>query len=171
MFCILEVMEVKKLIIINGVPGIGKSSTCKELTRQLVNSVWLDGDWCWMMNPFIVNEENKRMVEDNITYLLRSFLSNSSYEYVVFNWVIPKEFIFELILDRLSGLEYELYKYSLVCNEESLKSRMKQDLRTEERIYASISDLNLYNEMNTVKIDTTSISAKEAAELIRDFVT
>jgi broad-specificity NMP kinase len=171
MFCILEVMEVKKLIIINGVPGIGKSSTCKELTNQLVNSVWLDGDWCWMMNPFIVNEENKRMVEDNITYLLRSFLKNSSFEYVVFNWVIPKEFIFELILDRLLGLEYKLYKYSLVCNEETLKSRMKQDLRTEERIHASIRDLNLYNEMNTVKIDTTSISAKEAAELIRDFVT
>jgi broad-specificity NMP kinase len=161
---------MKKLIIINGVPGIGKSATCKELNSQLANSVWLDGDWCWMMNPFIVNEENKRMVEDNITYLLKSFLKNSSFEYIIFNWVIHKEFIFDLILDRLSGFEYELYKFSLLCNEKSLRSRMEVDLRSEERIQGSIRDLKLYNEMNTIKIDTTSINAKLAAEQIKDVI-
>lgn len=161
---------MKKLIIINGVPGVGKSATCKELNSQLANSVWLDGDWCWMMNPFVASDENKRMVEDNIAYLLRSFLNNTSLEYVVFNWVIHKEFIFDLILDKLSGLEYELHKFSLVCNGESLKGRMKLDLRSQQRIQDSIRDLELYNEMNTIKIDTSSISAREAAAQIKDIL-
>lgn len=42
--------------------GVGKTATSKELNKKLNNSVWLDGDWCWMMNPFTVNDENKNMV-------------------------------------------------------------------------------------------------------------
>lgn len=56
----------KKLVIVNGAMGVGKTTTCKELSKKLQNSVWLDGDWCWMINPFVVNEENKRMVINNI---------------------------------------------------------------------------------------------------------
>ncbi len=74
----------KKLIIVNGAMGVGKTTTCKELNKSLQNSVLLDGDWCWMMNPFVVNEENKKMVIDNITYLLRGFIRNSTIEYVIF---------------------------------------------------------------------------------------
>ena len=58
--------------------GVGKTATSKSLYQKLINSVWLDGDWCWMMNPFIANEENKEMVLDNISHLLRNFLMNSS---------------------------------------------------------------------------------------------
>src|SRR5476649_2686108 len=68
----------KKLIIINGTMGVGKTATCRELNKNLENSVWLDGDWCWMINPFVVNDENKNMVVNNITYLLRNLLTNSS---------------------------------------------------------------------------------------------
>ena len=50
---------MKKLILISGTMGIGKSTITEELSKQTKQSVYLDGDWCWMMNPFIVNEENK----------------------------------------------------------------------------------------------------------------
>ncbi len=53
---------IKKLIIINGTMGVGKTAISKELNKKLNNSVWLDDDWCWMMNPFTVNDENKNMV-------------------------------------------------------------------------------------------------------------
>ena len=93
-----------KLVIINGTMGVGKTAVCRELNKNLHNSVWLDGDWCWMMNPFIVNDENKKMVINNITYLLRSFLTNSSLEYIIFNWVIHVEGIFNDILQPLEDL-------------------------------------------------------------------
>ena len=47
----------KKLFIVNGAMGVGKTTTCKELSKKLQD---LDGDWCWMINPFVVNEENKQ---------------------------------------------------------------------------------------------------------------
>ncbi|MGL4772778.1 MAG: AAA family ATPase, partial [Clostridium sp.] len=46
---------MKKLILINGTMGVGKSSTCQMLYKTIENSVWVDGDWCWMMHPFTVN--------------------------------------------------------------------------------------------------------------------
>ena len=82
---------MKKLILINGTMGVGKSTVSKELMKRLQPSVYLDGDWCWNMNPFVVNEENKQMVLRNIGFLLRSYLENSSYEYVIFCWVMHQE--------------------------------------------------------------------------------
>lgn len=170
MYKSFEVNFMKKLIIINGTMGVGKTATCKLLNKKLPNSVWLDGDWCWMMSPFIPNEENRIMVEDNITHLLRNFLTNSSFEYVIFNWVIHLEEIFEIILGKLSDLELEVSKITLMCSEESLKSRILKDvednLRDEGCLDRSLARLPLYKNMDTVKIDTTDISVNETVNKI-----
>lgn len=47
-----EVAMRKKLIIIGGVPGVGKTTVAELLKNALQNAVWLDGDWCWMMHPW-----------------------------------------------------------------------------------------------------------------------
>ena len=159
-----------KLVVINGTMGVGKTATCKELYKKLQNSVWLDGDWCWMMNPFIVNEENKQMVENNITYLLRNFLINSSFQYVIFNWVIQTEEIFDMILNKLDDLEFEVIKITLICNEESLRDRIlidvENNLRDEKCITRSLERIGLYKNMNTIKIDTSNISISETVNKI-----
>lgn len=151
----------KKLIIINGPPGVGKTTVCRELYRRLAPSVWLDGDWCWMMNPFAVTEANCRMVEDNISHLLRNFLANPSFEYIVFNWVMHYEFIFDLILAPLRDIPIELFKISLVCSADALRQRMTLDGRTEEQIALSLERLKLYQALNTTKIDTSDLTAEE----------
>lgn len=165
---------MKRLILINGTMGIGKSSVCRELLQILTPGVYLDGDWCWNMNPFVVSEENKAMVERNITFLLKSFLKNSGYEYVVFCWVMHQEEIFQQILSPLCDCEFELHKFSLVCTEEALKKRIladvKNGVRTEDVLERSIPRLPLYRSMNTVKIDVSEISARRAAEKIAQAV-
>lgn len=164
----------KKLIIINGTMGAGKSAVCRELNKRLNKSVWLDGDWCWMMNPFTVNEENKTMVENNINFLLRSFLTNSSIEYVIFDWVIHKEEIFDLILEKLIDMEFDLFKITLACSEEALKKRLQKDikkgLRDKDCINRSLERLSLYENMKTIKIDTSNLSVNEAADKVVEIV-
>lgn len=90
----------KKLIIINEVMGVGKTTISKALYKKLDNSFWLDGDNCWMMNPFEVTDENKFMVLDNISYILNNFIKNSKSKYIVFNWVIHTEDIMKDILKK-----------------------------------------------------------------------
>ena len=65
-------MSLKNLYIIGGTMGVGKTTTCRILKNQLKNSAFLDGDWCWDMNPFSVTYETKKMVLDNICYVLNN---------------------------------------------------------------------------------------------------
>ena len=161
---------MKKLIMINGTMGVGKSTVCDILFKMLNNSVYLDGDWCWNMNPFVVSEENKEMVINNITYLLKSYLNNSGYEYIIFCWVIHEGSIFEQILNKLKKLEFEIHKISLVCTEGALKSRLNIDIqngiRQDDVLSRSIDRISSYEKMDTVKIDVSNITPKDAANKI-----
>lgn len=161
---------MKNLIFINGTMGVGKTATSRELQKLLPNCVFLDGDWCWDMSPFIVNDETKKMVVDNISYLLNNFISCSVYENVIFCWVMHKQGVLDDVLSRLDKRDSILYKFSLVCSEQSLISRITKDvelgIRTKDVINRSIPRLKNYVEMDTEKIDVSKISAKEAAEII-----
>lgn len=161
---------MKKLVIIHGCPGVGKTTICKSLYKSLDKSVWLDADWCWMMNPFTVTEENKKMVQDNIIHLLRNFIKNSSFDYVIFNWVIHKEFIFDLILNGLSDLDFDLYKITLICSQESLRNRMTKDGRTNQQINSSVESMKNYYSMDTLKIDTTEKQVEQVVNEIIDYM-
>jgi shikimate kinase len=51
---------MKRLIFISGTMGIGKTTISKLLLKELKNSVFLDGDWCWNINPFNVNKVKEK---------------------------------------------------------------------------------------------------------------
>ena len=53
---------MKKLYLIGGTMGVGKTTICQELKKNLDCSVFLDGDWCWNSHPFCVTNETKNMV-------------------------------------------------------------------------------------------------------------
>ena len=50
---------MKTIYIIGGTMGVGKTTVSQQLKKELPNSVFLDGDWCWDANPFQVTEETK----------------------------------------------------------------------------------------------------------------
>lgn len=145
-----------RLIIINGVMGVGKSVTSRALNQKLSNSVWLDGDWCWMMDPFVVNDITKEMVIDNITYQLNNFINSKQFEHIIFNWVIDEEYIYDEVIKRLAPID--IYKITLMCSKETLSNRINQDikagLRDEDNLNRSLSKYQKYQDLNSIKIDT-----------------
>lgn len=157
---------MKKLIIINGTPGVGKSTVSKLLNQEIENSAWLDGDWCWMMNPFIVNEENKAMVESNIYHHLNNYLKNSSLKIIIFSWVIGHDQLMDKIISNIDIGSVYTYKITLMCDDDILRQRLHIDGRSEERIENSIERQKNYHLMNTVKIDTSKLSVEETVKEI-----
>ncbi|OOM74531.1 hypothetical protein CLPUN_38790 [Clostridium puniceum] len=165
-----KVISLKKLIMVNGTMGVGKSTVCNILFKMINNSMYLDGDWCWNMNPFVVSEEDKEMVINNISYLLKSYLSNSKYEYIIFCWVMHEDSIIMQILNELKEFDFELHKISLICSEESLKSRLnidiKNGIRNDDIVNRSIKRILLYDKMDTIKIDVSNITPDDTAKEI-----
>jgi len=161
---------MKNLIFINGTMGVGKTATSKELQRLLPKCVFLDGDWCWDMLPFVVTDETKTMVVDNISHLLNNFISCTEYENIVFCWVMDEQIILDDVLSRLDKQDCTLFKFSIVCSEQALIARITKDIelgiRTQDVIKKSVPRLNNYFNMDCEIIDVSEISAKQAAAII-----
>ena len=161
---------MKRLILIGGAMGAGKTAVSRELLRLLPEAVWLDGDWCWRMDPFRVSEARKRMALDNITHLLGNFLDDEGYENVIFCWVMDRREIVEAVLAPLAGREFQLFHFSLVCAPGPLEERLRRDveagLRAPDVIGRSLERLPLYDLLGGEKIGTDGLSAAEAAREI-----
>ena len=161
---------MKHLYLIGGTMGVGKTATGQALKNTLDKSVFLDGDWCWDMHPFVVNEETKALVMDNIVYLLSSFLRSSAFDHIIFSWVMHEQQIIDDLLARLQLEGCTVHTISLVCTPEALTERINQDiasgLRTTDVLERSMKRLPLYNALDTIKIDSTSISVNETAREI-----
>lgn len=165
---------MKRLILVGGTMGVGKTAACLSLARLLPNNVFLDGDWCWKMTPFVVSNETKAMVMDNIVHMLENFLRCSTLENVIFCWVMHEQEILEDLLSRLPRLDYQVYSFSLMCTEQALRLRLEKDvaagIRTEDVIERSVPRLALYEKVDSVKIDTTALSPFQTAERIVDAI-
>lgn len=163
---------MKSIYLIGGTMGVGKTTVSQKLADLLPDSVFLDGDWCWDARPFIVTEETKAMVMDNICHLLNNFLRCSAYSNIVFCWVMHKQEIIDEIISRLDTDSARIICVSLTVGEEELKRRLSRDIedgiRSNDIIGRSIERLPLYDLLDTVKIDTTGTDPETTAKMIAE---
>lgn len=164
---------MKRLYLIGGTMGVGKTAVSQQLKHDLPNSVFLDGDWCWDASPFQVTDETKAMVMENICFLLNQFLHCSAYENVIFCWVMHEQSIIDSIAEQLDTANCEVKVISLIADEATLRSRLNGDVergvRTADVIDRSVARIPLYQVLNTLKIDTNGktipMIADEIAQL------
>lgn len=156
--------------MIGGTMGVGKTSACQILKQKLDNSVFLDGDWCWDMHPFQVTQETKKMVLENIAFLLNNFIQCSAYENIIFCWVMHEQDIIDNILSRLDTAGCQIRSISFVCSQEALRARLQKDvnmgIRTADVIPRSLERVPMYEKLDSVKIDISGLSPEQAAEMV-----
>ena len=163
---------MKRLYVIGGPMGVGKTAACRQLQQLLDRSVFLDGDWCWDAHPFQVTEETREMVLENIAFLLNSFLRCSAYDHVIFCWVLHRREIWADLLRRLTE-PYALCAVSLTCTPEALRSRLAGDIRAGVRqpdvVDRSLAYLPLYDALDVRRLDVTDLTPRAAAERILEW--
>ncbi|MGM9940701.1 MAG: AAA family ATPase [Bulleidia sp.] len=161
---------MKHLYLIGGPMGIGKTTVCHYLKKQLNSCVFLDGDWCWDMDPFVVNDETRTMVMDNICFQLNRFLHCTILENVVFCRVMHQQKIIDDILSRLDTEKVQVHVISLTCDPDGLVSRIQKDIAEGKRdssvIERTLSYLPLYENVQSYKVSTTGRKIEQIAEEI-----
>lgn len=165
---------MKRLILIGGPMGVGKSSAARALAARLDKNVRLDGDWCWMARPFVVSEETKRMVLENIRFLLGRFLRCAAYENVIFSWVMQRQEIVDSVLEGLPLEGVELLHINLIASPDALAARVKADvaagLRDSDAPARSLAYLRAFEEMAGRKLDVSALSPEEVAAAIEEML-
>ena len=163
---------MKRLYLIGGPMGVGKTTGCRALQRRLERSVFLDGDWCWDAHPFQVTEETKEMVLENIAFLLNSFLRCSAYDHVVFCWVLHRQAILDDLRARLDTRDCRVRAVSLVASPEALSARLEADIRAGRRnrdaLGRSLAYLPLFGALETEKLDVSALTPEEAAARLEE---
>lgn len=151
--------------------GVGKTTVCQRLKMDLPNSIFLDGDWCWDASPFLITDEIKSIVLDNICHLLNNFLNCSVYENIIFCWVMHKQSIIDSIVRELNTENCIVNCISLIVDENSLKDRLTADVlkgvRNSDVIERSLLKLPMYNDLNTIKINTSEKSVQMIVDEIK----
>lgn len=158
------------LIFIGGPPGVGKTSVAKELCLRLLNSVWIEGDDLWRMNPFILNERTIDMVERNIACLLRSFL-RSGFSYIVLTWVLHRNEIVRSLLDRIKDHDFDFHHYTLMCAEDTLMARLAKDIDRTTDPDLALRRLDQAREVTSSHIDTCGKRPEEIATSLYTLLT
>lgn len=158
---------MKHVYLIGGPMGIGKSTVCNQLNQDLDHSVFLDGDWFWNMDPFIVNQDTKNMVLDNITHCLNNFIHTPGIENIIFCWVMHKQDIIDQIIQKLDTEGVDIHLISLICEKEELIKRMLIDRRDNQTIRKSLQYLEFYKDLDTQKIDVTTLDVQKTIDKIK----
>ena len=162
---------MKRLVIVNGAMGAGKTAVCKELLALAPPAAFLDGDWCWTMNPFQVTEETKALVLDNIVHVLQNFLRCPAYETVFFCWVLHRQEILDELLARLDAGGVQVRCFTLLPTPAALEAHLQRDIaagtRTPDIVARSRSYLPLYAALDTEKI---SVDRQTPEELAREIL-
>lgn len=161
---------MKRLYLVGGPMGVGKSAACNQLKLLLPNSAYLDGDWCWDLHPFLVTDETRAMVMDNIAHVLSGFLRCSTVQNVILSWVMHEQAIVDDLLSRLPLCGCKVVSVSLLAYADVLTARLRGDilagLRSEDVIARSLERLPMYEHVDSVKLDTSRMSARQVAEAI-----
>ena len=158
---------MKKLILISGSPCVGKTTVGQDLFEQYNNSAYLDGDWCWCVNPFSAKDTRIRNGDKSMSFVLSNYLS-SEFDYVFLSSVVltdPK--IRESILNDITATDYKVIGFTLTCSEETLAKRHRQ---RGDHGAPNFHWLHLPPYPTDIVINTDNLSVSQIAEKLRSHI-
>lgn len=152
---------MKKLIVISGPIGIGKSSVAREMLKNLNNSVILDGDQ--IVYSITLNKDTEDLEENNIMFLLNAYLQSVAYENILFVWSrTPKQI--EETIGKLDNLPQKIIRILLTGSECALTTHLLKDFSLDKielgeikNIVSTIGNFKACSSYLTVDVSGTSV--------------
>ena len=158
---------MKKLILLSGSPCVGKPTVGQHLFEQYENSAYLDGDWCWCVNPFSVKDKRLRNGDKSMSFVLSNYLI-SEFEYVFFTSVVLTDpTIRENILKDIAATDYEVIGFTLTCSEETLVKRHDQ---RGDKGETNFHWLHLPPYPTDIVIHTDGMTVREIAQELKRYI-
>lgn len=168
-------MSMKKLIVILGPNGVGKSTAAKAFLERNERCAFVDADWCRTINPFLLTPATRKAVTENIYCLFKNYLLCEDIDQVVFPYAFhgERKEIFDAVIGRLKedGLDLKVFTVVLRCSLEENRRRCELDGRDVERTERGIKNtFHFYDSFDCPTITTTDLSPEEVAGRIVEVI-
>lgn len=169
--------SMKKLILIIGANGIGKSTASVEILRHLTGSAYIDSDACRQFNTKSgFNEEAIELQKNNLILLMKYYFAASFIQYIIFPYGFHghrKKLFDEMIRELRKDIKFEICIILLICDEAENIRRMKADNRDADRIRRAIENTrSIYDTLDIPRIDVTNLTPEQTAiKIIETLVT
>lgn len=163
----------KRLILLCGPNGVGKTSICRELLHLTPRSAYVDSDPLRLMNPFVLSDETIPTIAKNIGDLIGNYLDCPAVETVFFSYGFHgrRREIFEHVMEGLAGRDIAFFPLVIWCDEAENIRRMRADERDEARIARAIEiSRGAYAEVSYPRIDVTKLDVRGAAQAVSNAV-
>ena len=162
---------MKKLIVIVGPNGVGKSTTAMRMKEQYSKTAFVDSDWCRSINPFTLTDITKKTVIANLYCLLRNYLLCEEINTVIFtySWHGERKEIYDNLIKHLlnDGIEFQEIIIILKCSESENRKRALTDNRDIELIERGMKNtFSFYDKFQYPCFDTTHMTVLQVVEQI-----
>jgi len=160
---------MKRLILVCGPNGVGKTTACQRLLEALPRSAYIDSDWCRMMNPFAFDAATTEIIRANIAALMRNYFRSPVTENVIFSYGFhgPRQRIFQGVRHDLdmSGVAYQFCPILLECSLQEQRRRLMASGRDSARIERAIRNTrHVYSACAYPAVDTTDLTVPQTVE-------
>lgn len=163
---------MKDLWMVGGPMGVGKTAVCRRLQAEGRPSAFVDGDWCWDMRPFVVNESTKELAFANMAALINNDLACQGLDEVIFCWVMHQPEIWSRLESGLHTDGCRMHRVCLVCEPRELERRLQKDidagLRSPDVIPRALDRLESCRRLPVPLVDTTGLDAAQVAARLRE---
>jgi shikimate kinase len=156
-------LNVKKLILINGFPGSGKTTISKCLLEQLENAALIDTDDLMHVRPWDPIEKLFRIALENALLNAQNFFKHG-YDIVAIAGCVHSKELFDVVHNSVGG-EYKILYVQLQIDEETRKQRAG-DRYTPLPLLITADDLA---QAEFIIINTANYSVEDAASEIRKY--
>lgn len=155
---------MKKLILLGGPTGVGKSTALRLLENRLPKLALLDADDAWRISTDLAVDGTRRIALSNVVSVMRGYFE-AGCEVGIVAWVFARSQLYEPVISSLRDEVDEIHQIYLVASPERLRQRLASREDT-HRLEYSISRLELIRELPYDKIDTSNLLPSDVAERI-----
>ena len=155
---------MKKLVLLGGPTGVGKTTALRGIQGRFDASALLDADDVWRVGSKLATPANRIMAIRNVTNTMRGYFE-ADCELGIVSWVFARPELYQPVIDALKNHVDSIQQLYLVADPETLEVRLKE--RGEpDRIEYALSRLELIESLPFTKIDTTNLSCEQVVDAI-----
>jgi len=155
---------LKKLVLLGGPTGVGKTTALKRLQGRFDRSAILDADDVWRVGRELAIPENRNIAIQNVTATMRGYF-DANCQIGIVSWVFAKPELYQPVMDALTSSVNSIQMLYLVSDPETLEARLKERGQP-DRIDYALGRLALINSLPFTKIDTTNLTPEQVADRI-----